>query len=814
MLGSDCNPCCVTDRVVGIGAKDFGPTMNGWNFLGGTTLSSKLATPDGSEITINVMGFSDSPRIVLGLTIEGGDVRLIAQMFADANGMRKWADLEYRKPLSDYTDDLASGRVVFTTAEAVSVQPFYDANTGQPFKVTPPLSGGAIWPTPSLSELNPVVVPWVPDLADAGNFAFLVDVPRGHESPAPELQFLGKSYRVTFNTAASQRSILGSNFCTTSCKPMPSMPAEVQCPGGDPEESRGFPEEVKGIPFEFEMGSSGHCISRVGGQWSSFGKDLRSGVALAVPRPRQYTASNFLLGVGVKRRNFYYRKSGGFLTDDSKIPRTCSESYSSTTGPVNKCATASDPGLYHAPLFVGVNLWLLTDDWIPGVQVHERCFLAFAENGVFQSGRYSGMDVFYRNPGPCGTTGSLDYNTWLWNPMSFTIEQFDGPAKQYGLLTLSFTACHGNHATGTAQAAQFGPITGVTLTAPGQGYAKLGRRQPTLSIVGANATFTFTQGSGMCDLPYWSVASVTVASGATGFADYQDVAIVADAGDVVEVPATGTIRTRRGAPTLTASATPGNGATFSVTLANNGDDTWGVQSVAVTGNTSSYQDGTLLTFTGGTEQAAAYARIVTGRIEPTVSVSASGSGAGAVLTPTLTSGFNWEGKVVWSVSSISITDGGTGYAVGDYITATPTDGQADYYSYFFAEVTGVNEAGAITGIAIYDGGGFFKSDGTILEVVVDYSGQYYLEEIDSISISNGGRYYREDPTLPPIVAPVTVGVVQPAGAFGSGAVITATVNADTSSPQFGQIAALTLVAGGTNYTDWKYTGACDTNPFP
>lgn len=63
----------------------------------------------------------------------------------------------------------------------------------------------------------------------------------------------------------------------------------------------------------------------------------------------------------------------------------------------------------------------------------------------------------------------------------------------------------------------------------------------------------------------------------------------------------------------------------------------------------------------------------------------------------------------WSVSRISIADGGTGYAVGDLIKVLITDGdgtvddvEVKYSEYTTAEVTSVNENGCVTGINLVD----------------------------------------------------------------------------------------------------------------
>lgn len=381
-------------------------------------------------------------------------------------------------------------------------------------------------------------------------------------------------------------------------------------------------------------------------------------------------------------------------------------------------------------------------------------------------------------------------------------------------LTLKFSSCFGVGAAGVAQAEELGPVLSVTLKRQGSGYAKLGRRQPTLSIAGLAATFSLSQQAGSCDLPYWKIDSISVPSGIGGFTDGQAVTVSAIAGDTVELAAQCTVETERVEPTLVASASPGTGAVFSVETADNEDGTWRVSGVTFTGTTTGYEDGEYLSFSGTsvTEEEAASVRIITGRDEPDMSLTAYSwyGGSGAALTPTVST--NGGTPETWGISAVVIDNGGSGYAPGDYVYAT--GGIAEMFSEFYGEVSSVDENGAITGIVIYYGGMYYGSNGIIESLSVESGGRYYLEQVASVVVANGGRYYREDASLAPIVADVTISVAQPAGSSGAGAVIEASVNENTASPEFGQITALTLVAGGNGYTTRRYTGACESNPFP
>ena len=507
-------------------------------------------------------------------------------------------------------------------------------------------------------------------------------------------------------------------------------------------------------------------------------------------------------------------------------------------------------------------------------------------------------------------------------PDTVTVK-FSGPqgTKEQGpnLLDLKFTACYGSGAAGYATApggkpdVDTGPISGVTLTKGGSGYAVLGRVAPTITLANkattlGNATVTLQQKADSCNRPYWSVVSLSVANGGCGYAEGDPVSLNTGSA-VVQQAASGVLTTQRVEPTLTATAPHGSGATFGITLASNGNtpETWSVSSVGVSGTTSGYVDGETLTITGKcvTIESNAVCVVRTGRLEPTVTASVSG-GSGAVLEVSLTATTDYStGLNVWTVESVSVTDGGSGYSDGASVSFNPGAGGVTVYGAYadirvarteptvtasiddsgggsgasvsvaLSEVTGwsgesywtisdisvlgggsgypdgaavlisvadgqvsdqwsgasavasVDAYGAVTGVVIYDGGAyyktngeidsvrvwsggyFFKSDGVIQSISVDSAGEYYATKLTGATFSNGGKYYVEDASVPALVSDVTVKVAQGWSSTGSGAQLSATVDSNTSSATFGQIASVNVVSGGSGYLGWRWIYSCD-----
>lgn len=275
---------------------------------------------------------------------------------------------------------------------------------------------------------------------------------------------------------------------------------------------------------------------------------------------------------------------------------------------------------------------------------------------------------------PCSacTEGSL--------PDTLTVNFSGIPETALGppLISLSFSSCRGGGAAGYATApvgeagVDDGPISAVAVTSGGSGYAVLGRESPALSVSGVDGqgsggTYEVTpEESKVCNAPQWGVGSITI-TGGTGYAEGDRVYVEAAEGDTVEQEAVCYIRALRLQPTLTASASSGSGATFSIAYQRSPSSpfTWAVQSVSVVNPGSGYSDGDSLLFALGVddvEVAPAVATISTPFGQPTLTASvANGSGAQFSLaySPKTSPHEGWYG-----VSSVTVINGGSGYTDG------------------------------------------------------------------------------------------------------------------------------------------------------
>ena len=253
----------------------------------------------------------------------------------------------------------------------------------------------------------------------------------------------------------------------------------------------------------------------------------------------------------------------------------------------------------------------------------------------------------------------------------------------------------------------------------------------------------------------------------------------------------GYARIARVEPAVTVSASGGSGAALSAELAEtvyDGRPAWQVDSVSVSSGGTGYPATGSVAFSvasGGTEVQQAGATFYCGRVEPTVAVSAGGSGSGAVLSATLSQGLDMNGLDVWSVSAIAITSGGSGYAEFDPVSISVTDGEG---SWFYGEVASVDQDGAITAISISFGGEYFKGNGVIQSVQIDY-------------VYGGGIYYKDDPSLPGEKATVTASANQsgPTAGIAGGAAFSVEIDDDASSETFGQIVSVAVTNGGIGY---------------
>lgn len=412
--------------------------------------------------------------------------------------------------------------------------------------------------------------------------------------------------------------------------------------------------------------------------------------------------------------------------------------------------------------------------------------------------------------------------------LTLTLDGFTEQTAGPDLITLTFSSCFGGGAAGRVTApggdrdTDKGPISTVTLTNPGMGYAQLGRVAPTITLgggggTGATFTPTLAKTDDACGIPTWSITSVST-SGGTGYEDGEPLTVSIASGDAELAPASLRVTTTRTAPTITASASGGSGATLTVTTESNyyPPNTWGVSGVSVSGATSGYADKTTVDITAGTGVVTEYpaiAQVRTVRVQPNATLSVNGPGTGAVLAATLSlieDPAEWmPTRDAWEVSSIAITNGGSGYSENDLIDIT-TDGSSSPWASFSAWVSGVDGSGAVTAVTIASGGAFFKSTGEISDVQIFDGGAYYHDDgvPTSVVVEEGGTYYREDASEPPYVASVTATISQKWPSDGAGGSIVGVVDDDPESETFGQLAGLTISSAGDDYLAYEWITNC------
>jgi len=446
---------------------------------------------------------------------------------------------------------------------------------------------------------------------------------------------------------------------------------------------------------------------------------------------------------------------------------------------------------------------------------------------------------------PCCDPCVCASGSTLPETITVTLDGFTDYSKKQ-LCTLSFSACYGSGGSGTVDAPgqsspesdpidDRGPITAVSLTDGGSGYAKLGRTAPTLSAsvytsTGSGASFDLTVTKAAapdeCGLDYWEVSKIAVVDGGTGYDPSDGVQISLSEGDSADSGAVISVTLAQLPPDLTlgVSSQAGTGAeltpqTKEYSWSTPQDRAWRIQSVTVDDGGDGYTHLDTVTVTRGTGTvfadgfwSDAWLSLVTANTEPTVSASVeSTGGTGASLSVTLAETEiypppAYSAVSVWAVESIAVDSAGTGYAQFDSISFSVVDGDTRSTA-ASAYVSEVDANGGILAVFVYSGGEYFKG-GPITAVSVVDGGGYVKRngEIEAVAVTNGGKYYREDASLPPYVATVTVSINQGNNtpSAGTGAVITATVEDDPQSPDFGKITGLTVDDGGDGYLGWVW----------
>lgn len=421
----------------------------------------------------------------------------------------------------------------------------------------------------------------------------------------------------------------------------------------------------------------------------------------------------------------------------------------------------------------------------------------------------------------CGKCSNCEQGT-LPETVTVTLNGYTDKSQGPYLCGLTFSSCYGNGASGRVTAPggdpdeAAGPITAVELTSAGSGYAKFGRVIPTVSATGSGsgATFdvTLTQSQDNCDLDFWEVSKITITGAGIGYSEDEFLQFSVAEGDTEQSAAVVRLQTQREEPTATleVSSATGSGAELSVTFESIGGtpEQWRVDAVSVDEAGDLYATGDEVAFTFGTntlEVGPASFFVKAAHAAPTVEAQINySSGTGASLAVTLSQFVYYDGSDMWAVDSISVADGGSGYAEYDSIDVVAIDGIVR--DGCGAYVESVDEGGAILSVAVYSGGAYFKG-GPITEVEVTNPGVYYGDSgvPIGVEIDNGGMYFREDATAPPYVADVTVSINQTLPSEGAGAEISATVGADPEdAATWGRITALTIDAAGDNYLAWRW----------
>lgn len=377
------------------------------------------------------------------------------------------------------------------------------------------------------------------------------------------------------------------------------------------------------------------------------------------------------------------------------------------------------------------------------------------------------------------------------------------------------------------------------------------RSQPSLSASvtpGTGSSFLVNMTPNAGTPTTWGVGGVDVSGNGTGYEDNSPVIFSYDNGVIEQIPAVAHIRTNRSEPTISANATGGNGAVLSVNLGSffpQPDTFWAVNSVTVNNGGNGYSDGDPVNFvvTDGIQVGQATGFVVTAKsVEPRENPNltpyiwgfdGTTAGNGAILTATMTETVDGENKPAWTVSSINIIDGGSGYQVGEYIWYNEYPGFADTPPYYILAfdgyvITSVDINGAITGIGLdpliggtglyykqqegtstgviesitmTNGGNYYKPTSSIWGVVVTNAGKYYYYTgtPTGVTIVNAGKYYREDNSIPGIPSPVTITINQLPPSNGNGAQLSAIIDTNTNSADFGKITGVNIINGGNNY---------------
>jgi hypothetical protein len=282
-----------------------------------------------------------------------------------------------------------------------------------------------------------------------------------------------------------------------------------------------------------------------------------------------------------------------------------------------------------------------------------------------------------------------------------------------------------------------GPASGIRwLPGGGTGWALLGRSEPTIRRVvnhtGNGATFeaTLVEDEDRDGIPFWKVSAISISGDGYGYTHNSQMIVLLDDGMTCRSVANARLRVARGRPTLD----------------------WYVT------------------------------------VDP-CSCSTPGAkvGSGAQLQIQYAQASSAVGSETWTVSGVTILNGGYGYTNGSRLVFTA--GNGDVLS-SAPVATLVVTSGVITGVAMTSGGSAYKQGVPQLVQVV-----------------SGGSYFKEDPSLAPYVSPGTkVGPIS--GDPLDTPTFIVTVDEDPASETFGHVTQLEMTDGGDGHTAWEERKTC------
>ena len=204
-----------------------------------------------------------------------------------------------------------------------------------------------------------------------------------------------------------------------------------------------------------------------------------------------------------------------------------------------------------------------------------------------------------------------------------------------------------------------------------------------------------------------------------------------------------------------------------------------------------YKDRDEITVTpaDGTINQPAVLRVRVTRQEPEVTATVGN----ATLAVTLDESTDEFGDAVFSVASVSVTDGGSGIAQDSVVSFVLDEGSVNLAPQATVDVVD----GVVTNVVVLFPGELVDDIGPIDSVEIEQAGRYWTTDgsVECVVVTGGGQYYKATPDGVEVTEPV----ISIFTACGSGATAEAVVDADPESETFGGIAEVTVTNGGEGY---------------